>query len=133
MDTQYVREDFSRQIITWQRITTENQFCLTNNGMMALDSMAFLSNIEKFKYWLLAFLNSDVIYCWIKWNVHQYGDTGYRLSNQYVENIPIPMPIPEYEEEIKYWINTNGNFKIKKLVCEIYGLDSDEIKFIEFR
>jgi site-specific DNA-methyltransferase (adenine-specific) len=80
-----------------QGITPENQFCLTDEGMVILDSMAFLSNIERHKYWLLAFLNSNLIYYRVKWNVHEYGNSGFRLSNQYVENIPIPKPRTEIE------------------------------------
>ena len=43
--------------------------------MVILDSMAFISGIEPYKYWLLALLNSKLVYAWIKWNVHEYGDT----------------------------------------------------------
>lgn len=82
--------DFDKPVIAWQRITAKNQFCLTKAGTVILDSMAFLSNLGKYSKMLLAFLNSNLIYFWMKMNVHEYGDSGFRLSNQYVENFPIP-------------------------------------------
>jgi hypothetical protein len=42
-------DNFYKQNIAWQRITQKNQFCLTEEGIVILDSMAFLSNIELVK------------------------------------------------------------------------------------
>ncbi|MCL1817890.1 MAG: type II restriction endonuclease [Spirochaetaceae bacterium] len=126
-------EDFYRQVIAWQRITKENQFCLTEKGTVILDSMAFLSNIETCKHWLLAFLNSNIVYMWIKWNVSEYGDTGFRLSNQYVENIPIPNPTKEIEAQIESLIHNKDYSRIDRLVYEVYGLDAEEIALIEYK
>ncbi len=84
-------EAFNKPVITWQRITRENTFCLTKSGLIILDSMAFIScgNMNILKY-LIAILNSNIISFWVNKNVPQYGDKGYRLANQFVEQIPIP-------------------------------------------
>ena len=125
-------EDFYSQVLAWQRITKENQFCLTEKGMVILDSMAFISGIERYKYWLLALLNSKLIYAWIKWNVHEYGDTGFRLSNQYVQEIPIIFPKDKKnEQEIIILLNEKQYYKIDNLIYILYGLSEEEITYIE--
>ena len=125
-------EDFNSQVLAWQRITKENQFCLTEKGMVILDSMAFISGIEQYKYWLLALLNSKLIYAWVKWNVHEYGDTGFRLSNQYVQKIPIiPPKDKEIEQKIITLLNEKQYLKIDNLIYVLYGLLEEEIAFIE--
>ena len=125
-------EDFNSQVLAWQRITKENQFCLTEKGMVILDSMAFISGIEQYKYWLLALLNSKLIYAWVKWNVHEYGDTGFRLSNQYVQKIPIiPPKDKEIEQNIITLLNEKQYLKIDNLIYVLYGLLEEEIAFIE--
>jgi hypothetical protein len=124
-------DDFSKQVIAWQRITSKNQFCLTDEDMVVLDSMAFLSNIEKYKYWLLAFLNSNLIFYWIKWNVHEYGDNGFRLSNQYVEKIPIPEFDKRIENRLRILINEESYKEIDEIIYSIYRLDNEEIRHIK--
>ena len=124
-------EDFFKQVLAWQRITKENQFCLTKAGMVILDSMAFISGIEPYKYWLLALLNSKLVYAWIKWNVHEYGDTGFRLSNQYVQEIPIILPKQDIEKTIITLLNQKKYTEIDALIYKLYNLSEEEIKFIE--
>ena len=65
---------------------------MTRPGVVPLDSMAFLSNFDDNGDFLLRYLNSNIVYFWMKLNVHEYGETGFRLSNQYVEQIPVPDP-----------------------------------------
>lgn len=132
--------DFFKQVIAWQRITAKNQFYLTKKGYVILDSMAFISNIEKYKYYLLAILNSNLVYFWIKKNVHEYGSSGFRLSNQYVEQIPVPL-LSEIEQgkfnELVEKIlqeNEDTNYlekQIDKMIYKLYELTPEEIEFIE--
>ena len=124
-------EDFYKQVLAWQRITKENQFCLTKAGMVILDSMAFISGIEPYKYWLLALLNSKLVYAWIKWNVHEYGDTGFRLSNQYVQEIPVILPKQDIERAIITLLNQKKYTEIDALIYKLYNLSEEEIIFIE--
>ena len=69
----------------WQRITQEPTFCLVEPNVFILDSMAFFTG-NKLKY-IMAILNSKLIYEYVTMIFHQYG---FRLSNQYVEIMPIP-------------------------------------------
>lgn len=131
-------EDFSRPIIPWQRITAANQFCITSPGTLVLDSMAFISNTKGAEYLLLAVLNSRLVYFWIKKNVHEYGSTGFRLSNQYVEQIPIPKAGAESLLEAKSLVEPllhckdhGADDRINKFVYNLYGLSSREIDVIE--
>ena len=124
-------EDFYKQVLAWQRITKENQFCLTEKGMVILDSMAFISGIEQYKYWLLALLNSRLIYAWVKWNVHEYGDTGFRLSNQYVQEIPIVPLDKDLEKTIITLLNEKQYHKIDTIIYKLYDLSDEEINFIK--
>ncbi len=83
--------EFAKEKIVWQRITQEPTFCISPNNQLVLDSMAFLSSFHKRTgRYILSILNSKLVAYWVDKNVHQYGNTGYRLSNQYVEEIPIP-------------------------------------------
>ena len=113
--------------------------------------MAFLSSFssESGKF-ILSILNSKLVKYWVSKNVHQYGNTGYRLSNQYVEQIPIPQipassqaPFIAIVDEILAITNKldyNPDFpplrqkeleaKIDEMVCDLYQLDDEEKKLI---
>ena len=82
-------EEFEKEKIVWQRVTKENTFALAEKDTFILDSMAFLSNIENEKKYLLGILNSKLIYFYLNQYTHKYGNTGFLLSNQYVEKLPI--------------------------------------------
>ena len=99
--------------------------------MVILDSMAFISGIEQYKYWLLALLNSRLIYAWVKWNVHEYGDTGFRLSNQYVQEIPIVPLDKDLEKTIITLLNEKQYHKIDTIIYKLYDLSDEEINFIK--
>lgn len=92
-DTTAYYEEFKKQKVSWQRVTGEPMFILVDENIYISDSMAFLIS-DKINY-LLASLNSKLIYFYINKITHQYGNTGYLLSNQFVEQIPIP----EIDEE----------------------------------
>ncbi|NLJ95502.1 MAG: N-6 DNA methylase [Clostridiaceae bacterium] len=123
-------DDFNKPLIAWQRITNKNKFCETTPGMVTLDSMAYMKITDKQKKWILAVLNSTLIYYWLRWNVHQYGSTGFRLSNQYVEKIPIPIIDESKLLSINNFINNRNYKKLDLLVFEIFGLSDEEILFI---
>ena len=129
---------FYEQNIAWQRITHENTFCLTSKNMVVLDSMAFINGAKEKTYYLLAILNSSIIKFWIKKNVPEYGNTGYRLSNQFVEQIPIPLsPKPELIDCINKIVvqiinnKTICSEEIDEIVFDLYGLNQDEKNYIK--
>lgn len=62
MKIAFKQDEFDKPVIAWQRITARNQFCLTKAGTVILDSMAFLSSLRKYEKYLLAVLNSKLVY-----------------------------------------------------------------------
>ena len=111
-------EVFDNPIIAWQRITQSNNFCLTENGMLVLDSMAFLSIEKQDKKILQSLsiqLNSQLFYYWMRKTVHEYGETGFRLSNQFVEIFPAILGYIEDEE----------------CIYKLYNLTNEEIEVIK--
>ena len=138
-------ELFENINIAWQRITDKNKFVVSEKGLYILDSMAFIGGLKSKQeaYYILAILNSNLIYFWIKYNVHEYGDAGFRLSNQYVEVIPIPEVDKKTEVKIESLVDKviegkKNNIDTKELEEEIdrivyglYGLSEEEIKIIE--
>ncbi len=139
-------EAFNKPVITWQRITRENTFCLTKSGLIILDSMAFIScgNMNILKY-LIAILNSNIISFWVNKNVPQYGDKGYRLANQFVEQIPIPPismntriinKITSFVDDIIKDNNESADIdqlyeKIDLSIYSLYNLTTNEIIYIQ--
>jgi len=75
--------------------------------MVILDSMAFISGFNNAPV-LLAVLNSDLLFFWMKLNVHEYGSSGFRLSNQYVELMPVIKDVSQrIEEEVTNLLTSN--------------------------
>ncbi|RMG79168.1 MAG: hypothetical protein D6707_08650 [Bacteroidetes bacterium] len=134
-------QEFEKEKVVWQRITQSPRFCAVEPGMYILDSMAFFSGGNA-KY-ITAILNSKLIAKYIDFIVHQYGDTGFRLSNQYVAMMPIPKIISKNEhiaKQIESLVdqilqakkqNPNADTKdlenqIDELVFELYGLREEK-------
>ena len=128
-------EDFLKPVIAWQRVTQRNQFCLTMPNMLVLDSMAFISNYGEHKEYLLAILNSNLFFFWMKKSVHEYGNLGFRLSNQYVEQFPISHINNSMIMRIKTLVNNTIDSTIEReintIVYQLYGLTEIERKFVE--
>ncbi|MDM7266071.1 MAG: Eco57I restriction-modification methylase domain-containing protein [Aquificaceae bacterium] len=145
--------EFEKEKIVWQRVTKQFSFCLVPAGLYILDSMAFLVG-ENLKY-ILGILNSKLIDFYVKTYVHLYGDTGFLLSNQYVERIPIPPITPQTQpladqivqkvQEIltltqspDFETSQEKQQKVKELereidqlVYELYELTEEEIRIVE--
>ncbi len=137
-------EEFEKEKIAWQRITHEPTFCISEPNQFILDSMAFLSGFDKLKgKYILAVLNSNLIKYWVSKNVHQYGITGYRLSNQYVEIIPIPQIPQSAQKKFEKLVNIiidkkkagantqSEEKKIDIMTYKLYELTYDEVKIID--
>ena len=130
-------DDFNKQLIPWQRITQLPQFAITEPGLVILDSMAYIRcDDEEERKQLLAILNSDLMFFWVKKNVHEYGDTGFRLSNQYVLEMPVIMEPDEnllrlFDDYLAKMHNNDSTLRaINDRVFTLYHLTEDEIRFI---
>ena len=130
-------DDFFERNIAWQRITHENTFCLTKENTVILDSMAFINGAKEKTYYLLAVLNSSLVKFWMKKNVPEYGSTGYRFSNQFVTQIPVPLFVEEKElAKIngyvkEYFEGKDTSNVINEFVFRIFKLTKEEIKYID--
>jgi len=138
--------EFEKEKVVWQRITQEPTFCLVGSNIFTLDSMAFFTG-NNLKY-IMAILNSKLIYKYVEMIVHQYGFTGFRLSNQYVEIMPIPPITPSNQsivQQIEELVDKIISAKkenpladtsqweqdIDRLVYSLYGLTEEEIEIVE--
>jgi hypothetical protein len=138
--------EFEKEKVVWQRITQEPTFCMVEPNVYILDSMAFFTgkNLE----YIMALLNSKLIYHYVEMIVHQYGFTGFRLSNQYVEIMPLPpltpanQPIVTQIEQLVDQIlaakkanpqaeTSHREREIDQLVYQLYELTEEEIRIIE--
>ncbi len=137
--------EFEKEKIAWQRITQQFNFNIISKNMYVLDSMVFLTGQNL--YYIMGCLNSKLIDFYIKSYVHQLADTGFLLSNQYVEKIPIPKIQEEDQQPIIDLVDkiiqakadnpdadTSGfERQIDGLVCKLYSLTEDEIELVEKR
>lgn len=66
-------------------------------------------------------------------NVHEYGNTGFRLSNQYVEQISIPsLSETDMKQFIDiYGINQSSDEKMQDFIYNVYDISTDEQAFIK--
>jgi len=139
--------EIEKEKVAWQRITQQPKFCLVDEGVYVLDSMAFFRSQQNMKY-IMAVLNSSTILFYAKRVVHQYGFTGFRLSNQYVEIMPIPIVtsqngvvVAQIEDLVDTIISIKKRDSLKdtsryereidQLVYQLYDLTDDEITLIE--
>jgi len=138
--------EFEKEKVVWQRITQEPTFCLVKPNVFVLDSMAFFTG-ENLKF-IMAVLNSKIINEYVNMVVHQYGFTGFRLSNQYVEIMPLPPITPENElivKQIEELVDkileakkqnpaadtSQWEREVDELVYKLYNLTVEEIKIID--
>jgi len=126
-------ELFEREKIVWQRVTREPTFAIVDKGFYILDSMAFLIG-DNLKY-LLAFLNSKIIARYIDLITHKYGETGFLLSNQFVEQLPIPKPENIDKNEYQKIISLvdeilDGKDKedeLEEVIKRVYGIENEKV------
>jgi len=142
----YVKE-FAKPKITWQRVTKQPTFCLAPPGMYIHDSMAFFTCKERDTSLLLGILNSSVIRFYFEQIAHQYGNTGFLCSNQYVEKLPLVNVSPGERSSIERYVailigqpqvpalssitESKAESAIDQLVYQLYDLTPGEIALIE--
>ncbi len=134
--------EFAKEKIVWQRVTKEPMFCQIKPDIFIQDSMAFITTNQSTEY-LMAILNSKLIKLFVEMFVHKYGDTGYLLSNQYVEQLPIPQISKSEQQPFIALVDkiltakqqkqdtTALETQIDQMVYGLYDLTDDEIRIIE--
>ncbi|EFT0429977.1 class I SAM-dependent DNA methyltransferase, partial [Campylobacter jejuni] len=136
-------EEFEKEKIVWNRISSDLCFSYDNQKNFILDSMfsiTFYSNIN-LKY-LIANLNSSISKFWIKNNAATLGD-GIYGAKIYIEKLPIPKINSKNQKLVDELINLvdeilkakeqNKNAstqelenKINSLTYKLYNLTEDE-------
>ena len=138
-------ESLEKNKIIWQQVTSQPKFSLDLNKMYIINSAHFiLSNTSVLSY-LLGILNSQVIMFLVDISAHRYKDTGYRLGNSYIEQIPIPKISSQEQQPIINLVETiikkkeqgestkREEEKIDQYVYNLYKLTSEQIQIVEDR
>lgn len=77
---------FERPKIVYQDIVWESEFTLDEKGLYSNNTAYFIPSED---LWLLAILNSPLLW-WYSWRTAQHGkDEALRFFNSFVENLPI--------------------------------------------
>lgn len=128
-------DDFSKQKIVWKRVGSILRFSYDEAGTMALDSTCFATG--KHIKFLVAVLNSKMGHYLMK-NAPQTGTGDLLISVQAIEPLKIPIPDAASEKAIEKIIDTilkkqstTLEKELNQMVYEMYGLNKEEITFIE--
>jgi len=121
-------EDFYKQKIAWNRIASEKLFSHIDEGIFIQDSMHFFTG-NHLKY-LCGILNSK-LFIWLMNIIVGEAAGGNAGNADNVKNLKIPFPILMQEQQIEKFLQTKEYKKIDILVYKLYGLDKEEIEFIE--
>ncbi|MCI2236119.1 Eco57I restriction-modification methylase domain-containing protein, partial [Helicobacter sp. CaF467b] len=138
-------EEFEKEKIVWNRISSELCFCYDTNKIFILDSMfSITSHLTSTLKYIIAVLNSAISKKWIKDNAATLGD-GIYGAKIYIEKLPIPkidstnkalsdeiISLVEQILDSKAKDPTTDTkeleSKIDFLVYKLYHLTNDEIK-----
>lgn len=121
-------EDFSKQKIAWNRIASEKQFALIDEGMFIQDSMHFFTGNHL--HYLVAILNSK-LFAWLLNLIVGEAAGGNAGNSDNIRNLKIPYPSVELEQEIvKHLKNKNYN-EINNIIFNLYKLNHTELLIIE--
>ncbi len=89
---------FQQPKIIWKDLSTYSEFCWDDCGILTNDLCFILSSTDR---WLLAVLNSPVMWYYLyRLTLHGANET-LRLKNIYTENIPIAQPTDEIRAEVE--------------------------------
>ncbi len=145
-------DEFMKPKLIWQRVCKKPNFVLDNKqNFYIIDSMVFLTLDDYSTYlleYLLMILNSNVIEWYLKRIGHKLGKSGFLLSNQYMEQLPIPYTSLENQRYFKQEVlklielkkgDDNRNSKLisecennlNTKVYELFNLTSEEVNIIE--
>ena len=146
--------EFEKEKIMYPDISQDSGFCWDSLGYFLNDSGHIL--VGGNKYWL-AILNSKVIRFYLKQITYSLGETGTRLKQIFINEIPIKLPIQIQEKQIINLVNQMlelqkkyhdpkviGNekerlkkqidaidYEIDQEIYKLYGISEEEIKIVE--
>ena len=128
-------DDFSKPKIIFQEIVQEGQFMLDSKGVFFCNDTGRIITGKSIKF-LIGILNSKLFFFAIKYfyGGGLLGENGVRMKHTFFENFPCI----EENDQIKQFVDTITFENIKEIseeidhkVYELYGLNHEEISFIE--
>lgn len=132
-------DDFSKTKIMYNDICQRLSFCIVPPDVFCVNTVYFIKDNPHLKF-LLACLNSNIINWYYRTLSVQLGEKAVRMFSIYVENIPIPMPPNDVEQEINALVDIvvtqQGNDResaekrIELIIASLYGLTDEEISFV---
>lgn len=131
MKTRFEEDDFSKPKIAWASVG-ETFYSYDECGYILLDTNYFLVG-ENIKY-LLGLFNSRLFTWIINTSDTPIGNGGaYRHYRYNIESIHIPLFYCQLEEVVDIMLcgKKSEEKAVDKIVYDLYGLNDDEIKFIE--
>ncbi len=106
---------FEEPKIIWQDLAFHSRFCLDKQNVF-IDMTCFALPCSDL--WLLAVLNSPLMWSWLWRNTIHGKDEVLRLKNIYTENIPIAQPTAEIRAEVEAIVTRL--IEITKLNGQVY-------------
>ncbi|MFT4589680.1 MAG: hypothetical protein ACI9VS_002455 [Candidatus Binatia bacterium] len=89
---------FEREKLMWQDIGYHSRFCIAEAGIV---SEATCFALDTTDVWILAVLNSPLVWNWLWRNTIHGKDEALRLKSLYTERIPIAEPTSEIREGVE--------------------------------
>ena len=137
-------DDFEKNKIIYPEFATENSFTWDTGEYYGLDTTWFIVGADCNKY-LLALLNSKLIWFYLKQIVSVLGTQAFRMKKIYLEQLPLIVLNEEKQQPFIKIVdkiiqakknNIHANTiqleeQIDKLVYKLYNLSEDEIAIIE--
>jgi hypothetical protein len=123
-------DDFYRQKIVWKRVGSIIRFGIDLEGYVTLDSTCFATG-KNLKY-LVSILNSKFGNYMLQ-DSPKTGTGDLLISVQAIEPLKIPMPKTEIEQKMEIMLQKKDYQEIDALVYKMYGLEEEEIEFIEIQ
>ena len=121
-------EDFYRQKIVWGNLNLTAAFSFAPEGMFI---NAPCSLIVPASNYLLAILNSKLANYYIRTLGVTRNGGYFEYKPMFIEKLPIPSINSEIDEKINEILRTKKYEAIDKFVYKLYGLDKDELEFID--
>jgi hypothetical protein len=122
-------DDFYKQKIVWKAVGRNLAFALLEEGSFLTAPASFITSSHN--YYLLGFLHSNVAKYFIYNNSDTTGAGDIMLNIQSLIKFPIPKPNKKIEQQIEKLLLTKKYKAIDLLIYQLYGLDEEEIEFIE--
>lgn len=138
-------EDFEKEKIVWAEMTKESCFVYDTSEILINQTCYFIANADKY---ILALLNSKIIYFYMQQIASGLGEGAFRWIKQYIEKLPIPKITKENQNLADEIINLVDKIlalkaqnssadtsqlekDIDNLIYKLYNLSPNDIKIIE--